>query len=63
MGAVPPCKVVQIFHVEKTGAFSEASGFLKPLAPLRIEPDAAFRKPHHRALVASGLDVWLTETA
>jgi len=53
--------VLQIFHVEKTGAFSEVSGFVKSLAPLRIEPDAVFRKPRHSALVASGLDVWLTE--
>ena len=30
--------VVQVFHVEKTGVFSEASGFVRPLVPLRIEP-------------------------
>lgn len=52
--------VVQIFHVEEAGVFSEASGFVTPLAPLRIEPDAVFRKRRHSALVGSGLDVWLT---
>ncbi|MDT4846703.1 Peroxyureidoacrylate/ureidoacrylate amidohydrolase RutB [compost metagenome] len=51
--------VVQIFHVENEGPFSEASGFVKALAPVRIEPDAVFRKRRHSALVGSGLDVWL----
>lgn len=53
--------VVQIFHIEDTGPFSEASGFVEALTPLRIEPDAVFRKRRHSALVGSGLDVWLTE--
>lgn len=53
--------VVQIFHVEDAGAFSEASGLVCPLAPLRIEADAVFHKHRHSALVGSGLDVWLTE--
>jgi nicotinamidase-related amidase len=53
--------VVQIFHVEDIGVFCEASGFVTPLAPLRIEADAVFRKRRHSALVGSGLDVWLTE--
>lgn len=53
--------VVRIFHVEDEGAFSEASGFVVTLAPIRIEPDVTFRKRRHSALVGSGLDVWLTE--
>ncbi|MCW0019407.1 MULTISPECIES: isochorismatase family protein [Rhizobium] len=53
--------VVQIFHVDENGPFSEASGFVRTLAPLRIAPKAAFRKSRHSALVGSGLDVWLTE--
>ncbi|WP_276118271.1 isochorismatase family protein [Pararhizobium qamdonense] len=53
--------VVQILHVEETGVFAEASGFVVPLAPLRIEPDAVFRKGRHSALVGTGLDVWLTK--
>ncbi|MBO1038984.1 isochorismatase family protein [Brucella pituitosa] len=51
--------VVQIFHVENDGPFSETSGFVKALAPVKIEPDAVFRKRRHSALVGSGLDVWL----
>ncbi|NID15088.1 isochorismatase family protein [Luteibacter yeojuensis] len=54
-------RVVQIFHVEEQGVFSEASGFVTALAPLRIQADAVFRKRRHSALVGSGLDVWLTE--
>ncbi|MEO5757110.1 MAG: isochorismatase family protein [Mesorhizobium sp.] len=52
--------VVQIFHVEETGAFSEASGLVRTLQPLAIDPDVVFRKHRHSALVGSGLDVWLT---
>ena len=52
--------VVQVFHVEDAGPFSEASGHVVTLAPLAIEPDAVFRKRRHSAVVGSGLDVWLT---
>jgi nicotinamidase-related amidase len=51
--------VVQIFHVEETGAFSEASGFVKTLPQLHYAPDVIFRKTRHSALIGSGLDVWL----
>lgn len=51
--------VVQIFHVEETGVFSESSGCVQTLAPLRIAPDVIFRKKRHSALIGSGLDVWL----
>jgi nicotinamidase-related amidase len=51
--------VVQIFHVEDEGPFSEASGFVTTLRPLRIMPTATFLKRRHSALVGSGLDVWL----
>lgn len=51
--------IVQIFHVDDSGVFSEDSGFVTTLAPLRIAPDAIFRKRRHSALVGSGLDVWL----
>lgn len=53
--------VVQIFHVEDAGPFSEASGLVKPLAPLKLEPDAVFRKRRHGALIGTGLGVWLTK--
>ena len=52
--------VVQIFHLGDSGPFSEASGFVTTLAPLRITPDAVFKKRRHSALVGTGLDVWLT---
>lgn len=54
-------RVVQIFHVDPSGVFSEASGHVRTLAPLTLEPDVIFRKTRHSALVGSGLDVWLTE--
>ena len=53
--------VVQILHVEEEGAFSEASGHVKTLEPLRVSPTAIFRKRRHSALVGSGLGVWLVE--
>ncbi|MDQ1078626.1 isochorismatase family protein [Pseudoroseomonas cervicalis] len=51
--------VLQVFHVSEAGPFSEASGFVRTLAPLRLAPEAVFRKRRHSALVNSGLDVWL----
>jgi nicotinamidase-related amidase len=51
--------VVQIFHVEDEGVFSMASGFVRTMEGLYIQPDAAFYKRSHSALVGSGLDVWL----
>src|SRR5215468_3591537 len=53
--------VVQIFHVEDGGPFSTASGLVRTMAPLAIEPDAVFMKRRHSALVGTGLDVWLTQ--
>lgn len=53
--------LVQIFHVEPEGVFSLASGWVRALAPLRVEADAVFHKTRHSALVGSGLDVWLTQ--
>ena len=53
--------VVQIFHVEESGAFSLASGNVKELAGFSIRPDAVFRKGQHSALIGSGLDVWLVQ--
>ncbi|KQQ26403.1 hydrolase [Methylobacterium sp. Leaf123] len=51
--------VVQVFHLADTGPFSEASGFVRSFAPLRIAPAVTFRKRRHSALVGTGLDVWL----
>jgi len=51
--------VVQIFHVEDTGAFSLASGNVVTLAGLTIAPAVVFHKHVHSALVGSPLDGWL----
>jgi nicotinamidase-related amidase len=51
--------VIRVFHVEESGPFSEASGFVTTLSELRLEPKVTFRKTRHSALVGSGLDVWL----
>jgi nicotinamidase-related amidase len=53
--------VAQVFHVEDTGAFSLASGHVRTMAGLSIEPDVSFYKRSHSALVGSGLDVWLIQ--
>jgi len=53
--------VVQIFHVEETGAFSLAAGHVKTFAGISIAPDAQFYKRSHSALIGSGLDVWLVQ--
>lgn len=53
--------VVQIFHVEESGPFSLASGYVVPLRELSFEPDAVFHKRSHSALVGSGLGVWLVQ--
>ncbi|WDD90830.1 isochorismatase family protein [Burkholderia sp. FERM BP-3421] len=51
--------VVQIYHVMDDGPFSLASGFVRPLDPLRIQPTVTFHKRRHSALVGSGLEDWL----
>jgi nicotinamidase-related amidase len=53
--------VVQIFHVEESGAFSVASGHVKTIDGISITPDVVFHKRSHSALVGSGLDVWLVQ--
>jgi nicotinamidase-related amidase len=53
--------VVQIFHVEDSGPFSLASGYVVPIKELTFEADAVFYKRSHSALVGSGLDVWLVQ--
>ena len=53
--------VVQIFHIEESGAFSLASGHVKTIEGILIRPDAIFHKRSHSALVGSGLDVWLVQ--
>lgn len=59
--------ILQIFHVENDDAanpFSFASGFVKPLPQLRIDPSDVFYKSVHSAMFASNaegqsVDYWL----
>ena len=53
--------VLQVFHVSPAGHFSMASGHVRTLSPIAIQPDAVFHKGKHSALVGTGLDAWLTE--
>lgn len=53
--------VVQIFHVEDEGVFSIASGFVRTMEDISLQPDAVFHKRSHSAFVGSGLDVWLVK--
>ena len=53
--------VVQVFHVEESGAFALASGHVRTMTGLSIGPTAIFQKRSHSALVGSGLDVWLVQ--
>src|SRR4029077_15173837 len=53
--------VVQIFHVEESGALSVASGHVKTIDGISIIPGVVFHKRSHSALVGSGVDVWLVQ--
>lgn len=53
--------VVQIFHVADEGPFTQASGHVTTLAPLRLTPDVVFHKRRHSALSGTGLSIWLTQ--
>lgn len=53
--------IVQVFHVEDSGAFSLESGFIRTLEEISVDPDVVFHKRSHSALVGSGLDVWLVQ--
>jgi nicotinamidase-related amidase len=53
--------VVQVFHVEKEGAFSLASGHVRKLEEIAIKPDLVIHKHMHSALAGTELAGWLTE--
>lgn len=53
--------VVQVFHVEKEGVFSLASGHVHTLAGITIQPDFTIHKYMHSALAGTPLAGWLTE--
>lgn len=51
--------VVDIFHVADQGAFSLASGYVKPMPFLTHQADVTFHKHVHNAFTDTGLDRWL----
>jgi nicotinamidase-related amidase len=51
--------IVQILHTEDQGAFSLASGWVKPLEPLKVHPDLVIHKRYHSALAGTPLASWL----
>ncbi len=53
--------IVQVFHIEDDGPFSQASGKVTTLDPLKIAPDLVLFKRRHSAFVGSNLQVWLTQ--
>lgn len=53
--------IVQVFHVEDSGAFSIASGHVRTMEGISITPDIVFQKHSHSALVSTGLGVWLVQ--
>jgi nicotinamidase-related amidase len=53
--------VVQVFHVEDSGVFSEASGHVKPMRELELTPATIIKKTKHSALAGTPLLSWLTE--
>jgi nicotinamidase-related amidase len=53
--------VLQVFHTALAGHFSVASGHIRTLEPVAIQPGAVFHKTRHSALVGTGLDTWLTQ--
>jgi nicotinamidase-related amidase len=59
--AVQGVPVLQVFHTAVAGPFSPASGYVRTLEPVRMQPQAVFHKTKHSALVGTGLDTWLTQ--
>lgn len=53
--------IVQILQTEDEGAFSFASGFIKTLEPVRVNPDIVIHKRYHSALAGTPLSSWLNE--
>lgn len=53
--------VIQVFHVEDQGHFSMASGNVKTLSELSINPDLIIHKRFHSAFAGTPLSARLTE--
>jgi nicotinamidase-related amidase len=54
-------KLIRVLHVEPEGIFSEASGFVRPIAGLECEVDLEIRKHRHSAFVGTPLATFLIE--
>lgn len=52
---------VQVFHVEETGVFSEASGLVKPMREVELSPSLVLKKTKHSAFAGTPLLTWLFE--
>ena len=53
--------VIQVFHVEEQGHFSLASGNVRTLSELSINPDVIIHKRYHSAFAGTPLAARLTE--
>ncbi|WP_288843280.1 isochorismatase family protein [uncultured Deefgea sp.] len=53
--------IIQILHVEQTGPFSKASGWVKPMDFLPPHHGPVFEKTVHNALLGSGLHEFLQQ--
>jgi nicotinamidase-related amidase len=53
--------IVRVLHVEPQGAFSEESGWVRPMEQVRYEPAVVLKKNKHSALAGSPLQAWLIE--
>jgi hypothetical protein len=51
--------IVRVHHIEDSGAFSLASGFVKPFDWLPSQHDLLIEKHVHNAFTDTGLDRWL----
>jgi nicotinamidase-related amidase len=52
--------VVRIFHVSEQGHFSLASGHVRTMDELALDPAVTFHKHYHSALAGTPLAAWLT---
>jgi nicotinamidase-related amidase len=57
-------KIVRVLHAENDGVFALPSGFVRPIADIRLDkPDLDFIKWRHSAFVGSPLEVFLIENS
>ena len=55
-------KIVRVLHAENDGIFSLPSGFVRPIADIRLDkPDLEFIKWRHSAFVGTPLETFLIE--